>query len=167
MVDGVIDGDKITDPAEKKIFDDIYDKYDKLITPLIEQEAATEVKQEEIVGEGVKLVIDKEATEVRGKDHTRYAIFDSNNNEVGSVSFNYREDLDGYQIENIKVSDAGTGVGTNAYRLLINQLDKPLISDSSRTRSADAVWGKLEKEGLAKFNEEQGKYFSIKPLAEP
>ena len=167
MVDGVIDGDKITDPAEKKIFDDIYDKYDKLITPLIEQEAATEVKQEEIVGEGVKLVIDKEATEVRGKDHTRYAIFDSNNNEVGSVSFNYREDLDGYQIENIKVSDAGTGVGTNAYRLLINQLDKPLISDSSRTRSADAVWGKLEKEGLAKFNEEQGKYFSIKPQAEP
>jgi hypothetical protein len=132
-----------------------------------EEGITPEVKQEEIVGEGVKLVIDKEATKVRGKDHTRYAIFDSNNNEVGSVSFNYREDLDGYQIENIKVSDAGTGVGTNAYRLLINQLDKPLISDSSRTTSADAVWGKLEKEGLAKFNKEQGKYFSIKPQAEP
>lgn len=39
MVDGKIDGEKITDPAEKKIFDDIYDKYDKLITPLIEAKA--------------------------------------------------------------------------------------------------------------------------------
>ena len=126
-----------------------------------------EVKKEEIVGEGVKLVIDKEAIEVRGKDHTRYAIFDSNNNEVGSVSFNYREDLGGYQIENIKVSDAGMGIGTNAYRLLISQLDKPLISDSSRTKSADAVWNKLEKEGLVKFDEEQGKYFSIKPQVTP
>ncbi len=124
---------------------------------------APEVKKEEIIGEGVKLVIDKKATEVRGKDHTRYVIFDSNNNEVGSVSFNYREDLGGYQIENIKVSDAGRGIGTNTYRLLINQLDKPLISDSSRTKSADAVWNKLEKEGLVKFDEEQGKYFSIKP----
>lgn len=36
MVDGVIDGDKITDPAEKKIFDDIYKKYDERITPLLE-----------------------------------------------------------------------------------------------------------------------------------
>jgi hypothetical protein len=128
-----------------------------------EEGVKPEVKQEEIIGKEVKLVIDKEATEVRGKDHTRYKIFDSNNNEVGSISFNYREDLGGYQIENIKVSDVGTGVGTNAYRLLISQLDKPLISDSSRSKSADAVWSKLEKEGLAKFDEKQGKYFSIKP----
>lgn len=49
MVDGVIDGEKITDPAEKKIFDEIYDKYDKLISPLIEAQATTEaVVQEDV-----------------------------------------------------------------------------------------------------------------------
>lgn len=44
-VDGVIDGNKITDPAEKKIFDEIYNKYDKLITPLLEQESETKVQE--------------------------------------------------------------------------------------------------------------------------
>lgn len=38
MVDGKVDGKKITDPAEKKIFDDIYDKYDRLITPLLDSQ---------------------------------------------------------------------------------------------------------------------------------
>jgi hypothetical protein len=46
-VDGKIDGDKITDPAEKKIFDEIYNKYDKLITPLLEQKPAAQVNAQE------------------------------------------------------------------------------------------------------------------------
>jgi hypothetical protein len=42
-VDGVIDGEKITDPADKKIFEEIYNKYDKLISPLLEQQKTEEV----------------------------------------------------------------------------------------------------------------------------
>jgi hypothetical protein len=51
-VDGVIDGEKITDPADKKIFEEIYNKYDKLISPLLEQQKTEEVSsktQENVV----------------------------------------------------------------------------------------------------------------------
>ena len=41
-VDGKVDRDKLTNEEDRKAFDEIYDKYDKLITPLLEgKEAAT------------------------------------------------------------------------------------------------------------------------------
>lgn len=131
-----------------------------------EEGVQAEVVQEEVVPnriESENILLEREETP-RDKDgHYRFAIKNSETNEdLGSFSFNYREDLGGYQVENAKVSQAGTGAGTNTYRILINNLDKPLISDSARSRSADAVWSNLEREGLAKFNEQENKYFSIK-----
>jgi len=40
-VDGKIDGSKITNKNDKKIFDKIYDKYDKLISPLLKENVET------------------------------------------------------------------------------------------------------------------------------
>jgi GNAT superfamily N-acetyltransferase len=46
LTDGKIDRDKITDAKDLKTFDEIYDKYDKLITPLLPKKEAPAPKQE-------------------------------------------------------------------------------------------------------------------------
>ena len=46
LTDGKIDRDKITDAKDLKKFDEIYDKYDKLITPLLPKKEAPAPKQE-------------------------------------------------------------------------------------------------------------------------
>ena len=49
LTDGKVDEDKLTDPKDKKAFNKIYDKYDKLITPLLpEKETKTEEVNEDI-----------------------------------------------------------------------------------------------------------------------
>ena len=58
-VDGKVDRAKLTNEADIKAFDEVYDKYDKLITPLLEKETPTEqVEQttttDEAGGEGVE-----------------------------------------------------------------------------------------------------------------
>jgi hypothetical protein len=123
--------------------------------------------QEEVVPsiiESETFLLEREETPRDEQGYFSFIIKDSKTDDkLGNLSFNYRDDLGGYQVENVKVSEGGTGIGTEAYRKLINTLDKPLISDSLRSKSADSLWAKLEKEGLAKFDEQQSKYFSIKP----
>jgi hypothetical protein len=46
LTDGKVDRDKITDAKDLKKFDKIYDKYDKLITPLLPKKEAPAPKQE-------------------------------------------------------------------------------------------------------------------------
>jgi len=93
--------------------------------------------------------------------------FDINNKgaKVGQLSL--EDNGEYYQVSNIKVNTPNEGIGTEAYRKLINTLDKPLVSDVIRSDSAEAVWKKLEKEGLAKFNEETKQYESVKQEAKP
>jgi len=40
-VDGKVERSKLTNDADRKAFDEVYDKYDKLITPLLEKEASS------------------------------------------------------------------------------------------------------------------------------
>lgn len=111
---------------------------------------------------GVTVFKNEETTAVRNdKNHTTYDI-NSDGKKIGSIAINYREDLGGYQIESSKVDTPRFGIGTEAYKKLINELDKPLISDSSLTDAAKGVWRKLENEGLAKYDEKIGKYISVK-----
>lgn len=133
------------------------------VTPQEGQVQTKEVVPNRIESE--KFLLERRETPRDEQGHFSFMIKDSKtNDDLGTISFNYRDDLGGYQIENVKVSEEGTGVGTEAYRKLISTLDKPLISDSQRSKSADALWAKLEQEGLAKFDEQQGKYFSVKPI---
>ena len=131
------------------------------------QVAAEEVVQEEVVPsiiESEAFLLEREKTPRDEQGHFSFIIKDNKTNDnLGNLSFNYRDDLGGYQVENVKVFEVGTGIGIEAYRKLINTLDKPLISDSLRSGGADSLWAKLEKEGLAKFDKQQNKYFSIKP----
>ena len=49
VVDGKVDRTKISDPNDLKTFDEIYDKYDKLITPLlITTEVSSKTQQEQV-----------------------------------------------------------------------------------------------------------------------
>jgi hypothetical protein len=77
------------------------------------------------------------------------------------------KDTDYYEVVNSSVSEQNKGIGTNAYKVLINQLDKPLRSDMVRTPQAEKVWQKLEKEGLAKKTEDGLSYESIPPTNTP
>jgi len=71
------------------------------------------------------------------------------------------KNTDYYEVVNSNVSEQNKGIGTNAYKELIKQLDKPLRSDMVRTPQAEKVWQKLEKEGLAKKTEDGLSYESI------
>jgi hypothetical protein len=44
-VDGKVDRDKLTNKEDIKAFDEVYDKYDKLITPLLKEGVGEDVKQ--------------------------------------------------------------------------------------------------------------------------
>ncbi len=92
------------------------------------------------------VLLKKQDSSIRNDvNHYSFIIFDKKRNQnVGNISLNYRNDLGGYQMENIKTL-GGTGIGYETYKILINSLDKPLISDSSRSEGAEHMWIKLEK----------------------
>ena len=52
-VDGKVERSKLTNDADRKAFDDVYDKYDKLITPLLEKAQAKESKVEQQYQEAI------------------------------------------------------------------------------------------------------------------
>ena len=61
LTDGKVDKDKLTTPEDKAKFDEIYDKYDKLITPLLEVTKPTEAKgTPDVVSEPISLTPAKE-----------------------------------------------------------------------------------------------------------
>jgi len=127
----------------------------KKIEPVKNVEPST-VKSEEVQ------ISENKDFEVEGRK-----AFDITNNggKVGEVSL--EDNGESYQVSNIKVNTPNKGIGTEAYRKLINTLDKPLVSDAIRSNSAEAVWKKLEKEGLAIFNENTKQYESVKSENKP
>jgi hypothetical protein len=60
-VDGKVDRSKLTNEADKKAFDEVYDKYDKLITPLLKEEKVGEEVVAPKEGEKIEAPIKAEA----------------------------------------------------------------------------------------------------------
>lgn len=69
-----------------------------------------------------------------------------------------------YQMTEAKIDNKNKGIGTEAYKKLIETLDKPLRSDEIKSDSANRLWTKLEKEGYAKYDAETDMFESIKPI---
>lgn len=113
-----------------------------------ESEPATPKEQVSTVSENIEL------KELGFKDGVKEFQITENGNNIGKATV--LDNGDTYQIEGIELNESkrGKGLGTKAYKYLINKLDKPLISDPSLTSEAKGVWEKLVKEGFAeKFTE--------------
>jgi hypothetical protein len=80
-------------------------------------------------------------------DNNWYDVKDNDGNSIGNVEVEKRDDR--YRITNIKLDNPKKGLGTDIYTKLALTLDKPLYSDSSRSESANALWDKLVKKGVA------------------
>jgi hypothetical protein len=94
--------------------------------------------------------------------HREYIVYSSTGERLAHIGINNRPDLGGYQVETSRVLAVGKGTGGDAYKSLIKSLDKPLISDSSLTPDAEALWKSLVRQGYARFDKELGKYVSKK-----
>lgn len=92
--------------------------------------------------------------------HREYIIYSPTGERLGHIGINDRQDLGGYQVETSRVLAVGKGTGGDAYKALINSLDKPLISDSSLTPDAKALWESLVRQHYAKFDKGLSKYIS-------
>jgi ppGpp synthetase/RelA/SpoT-type nucleotidyltranferase len=99
-------------------------------------------------------------------DFYPFIIINENGEKLGTINLNYRNDLNGYQVSNSNVYKKGQGYGKKAYLLLIKEMDKPIISDSSLTEDAKNLWESLEKSGNAYYDKEKGKFVSIKKMAQ-
>ena len=108
------------------------------------------------VGGDVEL---KENNDVEVEGRKAFDIFHKGK-QVGTISLEDKGTH--YEVSNAKVSTPNKGIGTEAYKQLISTLDKPLISDKILSRGADALWRKLEREGLAKYNEETKQFETVK-----
>lgn len=79
--------------------------------------------------------------------------------KVGGIGL--KDNGDHYEVKGAKVHTPGEGIGTEAYKQLIQQSDKPIQSDSNKsTKAATALWKKLEKEGFAYFDEKKKVFVS-------
>lgn len=87
-VDGIVDETKITDAEEKKKFNEIYNKYDKLITPLIKEEepvAGVQPVVEEVVQENVQEAPVEKPAEKKPKMVTQTGLLVPENGRVVMV----------------------------------------------------------------------------------
>jgi len=105
---------------------------------------------------GNKLVLNKDRSVKAGKNfafnENSYDVQDKDGNNIGNVHIADKGDY--YQISNVKLKNERTGLGTEIYKKLITELDKPLISDKALSEKAKGLWDKLVKEGVAeKFND--------------
>ena len=120
-----------------------------------EKQMSTELEQEK----KVNIVLNKERSNKKEEgfsyDVYWYDITDKQGDVLGNVILLDRGDY--YQVQNAKVNEPRKGVGLEAYKQLISELDKPLYSDTALTQPAHGLWNKLVKEGLAEqFKENIG-----------
>lgn len=113
---------------------------------------------ENIDGE-IQLKIDERAKKIMNdKDYFPFLILNQKSEKIGSIELMYRNDLGGYQVFSSNVEKKGMGIGKKAYIKLIDILDAPIISDSSRTEDAEYLWKSLMRDNFAFFDKELGKY---------
>ena len=92
------------------------------------------------------------------KDYFPFLILNQKLEKIGSIELMYRNDLEGYQVISSNVEKKGMGIGKKAYIKLIDILEAPIISDSSRTEDAEYLWKSLVRDNFAFFDKELGKY---------
>ena len=119
---------------------------------------APKTKAGSVLGGEVEI---KENNDVEIEGRKAFDIFHKGK-QVGTISLEDKGTH--YEVSNAKVSTPNKGIGTEAYKQLISTLDKPLISDKVLSRGADALWRKLEREGLAKYNEETKQFETVKSV---
>lgn len=174
MVDGKIDGEKITDPAEKKIFDDIYNKYDKLITPLIEGDVAVQQEvtptQEEIdledqLAEDLDIIKSEtkprfriEGIDIPAEKDINLETIESNLDRLPAyeVNFTTPEVSQDIQVNPIEESKSSTKEGTAESRPIEYFQGMPMIVGMSDTLAAgtvvDSMGNPMEVEGGLLYN---------------
>jgi len=137
--------------------------------PAIQPKSEASAKPESVPRETVpQLVFDKKTADIRGNGNLPFDITDENGKKIGRISLNEREDLGGYQVENVSIDEGsrGQGWGVETYKGIIDHFDKPIFSDKSRTPEVERVWKSLERQGYAKYDKDLDKYVSIKPKNE-
>lgn len=98
-----------------------------------------------------------------------YDILDKNGQNIGQITlldltnddYFKQQGIDGYIVTNSSVKIRNKGIGRDAYKTLINNLDKPIFSDTSRTNDANKLWDYLVKNGIATYNSQIDRYHSI------
>jgi hypothetical protein len=114
-------------------------------------------------GGEINLQIDERDKKLRNdKDYFPFEILNEKGEKLGKIDLMYRSDLKGYQISNSKVIEKGKGIGKKAYLKLRQILDKPIISDSSRSEDAENLWKSLERSNDAKYDSNIEKYVIYK-----
>ena len=164
-VDGKVDRDKLTNEEDRKAFDEIYDKYDKLITPLLEGKEAPKAKTSKELAKILEPTEAKLIKNVHGDKAYNYV------NKDG-VEVTLKEDEEGGYVNGQQVqadvhldfigndTKRGEGLASKELDRIISEADKNNMSISLIVDSDQAVRGTTSKKGLD--NAELKKWYESK-----
>jgi len=159
---GKVDRTKLTNNADRKAFDEVYAKYDKLITPLLEKEkegsvgVVGDVKQQELDAQrvnkeaGVDIYVARQVVDANGTKYTlsqinengntnTFVIEDANGNEIGKAQLS----ADANFLENIRINEKHRrrGLASKVYDFI--ELRKGIElepSPNKQSKEAKALW---------------------------
>jgi hypothetical protein len=156
-------------PLLEQILEQRYDKKDKEVIegtrkPKISIIMPGEIKSPETTTikpkESPQVTLSKVEMSAIGKGEFAYQVLNKGE-RVGGISL--RDKGDYYEVHAAKIDTPNKGIGTEAYREMIRQSDKPIKSDPIKTvPQAESVWKKLVNEGLAEYDPKTKRYTSIK-----
>lgn len=100
-----------------------------------------------------------------------FVVYNHENKKIGYIEITDRENgykpLPYYQSGNVELNTTNRGYGSSLYISLINNLDKPIISDPGLSEQGKKLWNSLLKRGYAKIwidNKKRERYISINKL---